>query len=126
MQYCYRSELGLAYRREADRFRESKDVLRPLFEKRNELSTQWMCSGKLRDKRKFVKARRAARRTVRKVKNKWFQDKAAESLGGRNGGKMVWKCIRDIERSRRGLILMCVTVVKDEEGNPCTTPHSHQ
>ena len=51
------SELGLADRKEADWFGESEDMLRPLFEKRNKLSTHWMCSGKLRDKRKFVEAR---------------------------------------------------------------------
>ena len=102
-----RSELGLADRREADWFRESEDVLRPLFEKRNKLSTQWMCSGKSRDKSKLVEARRAVRRTVREVKNQWFQAKAAEASGGRNGGKMVWKCIRTF-RGAGGGLFRCV------------------
>ena len=121
-----RSVLGQAERREADWFRESEDVLRPLFEKRSRLFNQWLCSGKIWDKRKFVEARRIARKAVRDVKNRWFQTKAAEASAGRNGGKVVWKCIRDIQRSRRGLVPVRVTVVKDEDGRPCTTPESQQ
>ena len=109
-----RSEMGQAGRREADWFRESEDALRPLFEKKRQLFTQWLCSGMVRDKRKFVEARRVARRTVREVKNKWFQAKAADASAGRNGGKVVWKCIRDIQRSRRGLVPVRVAVMKNE------------
>ena len=28
---------------------------------------------------------------------------AAEVSAGRNGGKVVWKCIRDVQKSRRGM-----------------------
>ena len=84
-------------------------------------------TGKERDKRKFVAVRRAARKAVREVKNKWFQAKAAEASAGRSGGKVVWKCIRDIQRSRRGMVPVQATAVKDEEGRPCFTPDSqHQ
>ena len=78
------------------------------------------------DKRKFAEAKCIARRAVRDEKNQWFQAKAAEASGGRNGGKVVWKCIKDIQKSRRGLIPVHVTVMKDEEGNLCTTPDSRQ
>lgn len=37
---------------------------------------------------------------------------------------MVGRCIRNIQMSRRGLVPVRVTVVKDEDGNPCTTPES--
>ena len=117
-----RSVLGQAERREADWFGESEDMLRPLFEKKSRFFNQWLCSGKIRDKRKFVEARRITRKAVRDVKNRWFQTKAAEASAGRNDGKVVWKCIRDIQRSRRGLVPVRVTVVKDEDGRPCTTP----
>ncbi len=46
-----RSELSQAGRRKADWFRESEDLLRPLFEKRKQLFTQWLRSG---DSRKYV------------------------------------------------------------------------
>ena len=49
-------------------------------------------------------AKRVGRKAVREVKNKWFQAKAAEASGGRNGRKAVWRCIRDIHRSRRGVV----------------------
>ena len=55
-------------------------------------------------KRKFMMARRSARKAVREAKNKWFQVKAAQAMRGKNNGKVVWKCIRDIQRSRRGLV----------------------
>ena len=74
------------------------------FEKRSKLFTQWMSSGSLRDKNKFVEARREARRAVREAKNRWFQAKAVEASAGRKGGKVVWKFIRDIQRNRRGLV----------------------
>ena len=79
-----------------------------------------------RDRKKFVVARRVARKTVREVKNKWFQTKAAKASAGRNGRKIVWKCIRDIQRSRRGMVPMRVTTVKDEDGRSCSTPDSLQ
>ena len=81
-----RSVLGQARRREADWFRESEDVQRPLFEARSSSYTLWLSSGKERDRKKFVVARRVARKAVREVKNKWFQAKAAEASAGRNGG----------------------------------------
>ena len=52
-----------------------------------------------------------------------------QSFGGRegkHGGKLVWWCIRDIQRGRRGLVLARTAVVKDEEGNVCTTMDSLQ
>ena len=84
-----RSMRGQAERREADWFGESEDMLRPLFEKRSRLFNQWLCSGKIQDKRKFVEARRIARKAVRDVKNRWFQKKAAKASAGKNGGKVV-------------------------------------
>ena len=64
-------------------------------------------------------ARRTARKVVRKVKNEWFQARAAEASAGRNGGTVVWKCIRDIQRSRRGMVSVRAPAVKDEDGRPC-------
>ena len=98
-----KSVLGQARRREADWFREREDVLRPLFGVRSSSHTQWLSSGKERDRKKFVVAKRVARKAVREVKNKWFQAKAAEASAGRNGGRVVWMCICDIQRSKRFL-----------------------
>ena len=114
--------LGQAKRREADWFRENEDVLKPLFEERSRRYTQWLSSGKERDRKKFAKVRRDARKAMREVKNKWFQRKAVEASAGKNGGKVVWKCIRDIQRSRRGMVPVRVTTVRDEHGNSCVTP----
>ena len=69
-------------------------------------------------------ARRAARKAVREVNNKWFQAKVVEASAGRNGGKVVWMCIRDIQRSRRGMVPVRTTAVKDEDDRPCFTPDS--
>ena len=52
--------------------------------------------------------------------------KAMEAERGKNGGKVVWKCIRDIQRGRRGLVPVTTAVVKDEDGNTCNTPEMQQ
>ena len=59
---------------------------------------------------------------MRVVKNQWFQVKAPEASRGRHGGKVVWKCIRDMQRSRS----LRVIVGKDEDGNLSTTAGSQQ
>ena len=120
------SIVGHAHKREADWFRDSEAELRPLFEERSKMHALWLGTGQPRDKRKFMMARRSARKAVREAKNKWFQVKAAQAMRGRNNGKVVWKCIRDIQRSRRGLVPVRTPTVKDENGNPCVTPEQQQ
>ena len=41
-------------------------------------------------------------------------------------GKVVWRCIRDIQRGRRGLIPVRMATVMDEEENACNTPEQQQ
>jgi len=43
---------------------------------------------------------------------------------GKHSVKVVWSCIKDIQRGRRGLVPVRAAVVKDEEGNPCKTPEA--
>ena len=80
-----KSVLGQTRRRETDWFRESEDILRPLFEARSSSFTQWLSYEKERDRKKFVVTRRVARKAVREVKNKWFQAKVAKASASRNG-----------------------------------------
>ncbi len=66
--------------------------------------TLWLSTGSVRDKRKWMNAHRAARKAMRTAKN---------------GGKIVWRCIKDIQRGRRGLIPLGTTAtaaVRDEVG----------
>ena len=63
---------------------------------------------------------------MRVAKDAWFQRKASEAERGRNGGKVVWQCIRDIQRGRRGLVPVRSAVVQDENGNSCTTTEAQQ
>ena len=39
---------------------------------------------------------------------------------------MVWKCIRDLQYARRGLVPSKSVTINDESGNPCTTPAAQQ
>ena len=39
----------------------------------------------------------------------------------RCGGKLVWRCIRDIHRGKRGLAPVRSAVVRDEDGVACST-----
>ena len=49
-----------------------------------------------------------------------------EAEGGRNGGKIVWRCIRDIQHGQRGLIPVRTAAVRYENGNLCDTPDKQQ
>lgn len=40
---------------------------------------------------------------MREAKNAWFEGKAEEAEKGRNGGKEVWKSIKEMRRGGRGL-----------------------
>ena len=86
----------------------------------------WLSTGVERDKKKHAEARRSARRQVRAAKDAWFQRKAMEAERGRHGGKLVWCCIRDIQRGRRGLVPVRTATVRDEEGNVCDSPEEQQ
>ena len=118
--------LGRTKRRDPDWFQESIQILKPFLEERNRMYAKWLGSKKESDWRKFLKLRREARRAVREAKNEWFLRKAAEAQRGRHGGKVVWSCIRDMQRGRRGLVPVRVAAVKDEEGNPCRTSEEQQ
>ena len=49
-----------------------------------------------------------------------------EAQKARFWGKRVWKCIRDMQYGRRGVVPSRSATIKDENGNPCTTPSAQQ
>ena len=73
-----------------------------------------------------MKTCRDARKAVRAAKNAWFQRKALEAEGGKNKGKIVRRCIRDIQRGRRGLVPLRIAAVWDKAGAECDTPEIQQ
>lgn len=119
---CAETTLGKQSRRSLDWFRESKADLEPLYEKRNQSYVKWLSTGKEKDMKEFKGVRREARRATQEAKNMWFLRKAREAQAGRNGGKIVRKCIWDIQRGRRGLVPVKCASVRDEDGNLCDTP----
>ena len=116
------SILGSARKRRADWFRENEAVLKPLLEERSRLHALWLSTGSERDRKKFAEARRAARGAVRMAKNAWFQKKASGAERWKNGAKVIWRCIRDMQCGRKGLVPVRTAAVKDEDGNMCNTP----
>ena len=84
--------LGHEDRRQPDWFRESEVDL-TLFVLRNRLHTLWLSIGREENRKKYADARRAARQAVRPAKDAWFQRKTLEAERGRNGGKLVRRCI---------------------------------
>ena len=80
-----------------------------------------MSTGKERDRKKHARARRETRKAVRAAKNAWFQQKALEAERGRHSNKLVWSCIRAIQRGRQDLVPVQLSMVKDENGNVCST-----
>ena len=76
---------------------------------------------KERDRKKHASACRDVRKAVSSAKDAWFQRKALEAERGRHSGKLVWSCIRDIQRGRRGLVPVRSAMVKDDDGKVCNT-----
>ena len=113
--------LGVVARRQPDWFRESLGELQPLLMARNKAYSRWLGTGKQEDLVKFREARGEARRAVRTAKNEWFLAKAEEVEREKFGGKKVWRCIRDMQRGRRGLIPSGIVAIHDTEGIPCTS-----
>ena len=99
-----KSVLGVEKRRHPDWSRENALSLEPIIQRRNQLYLKWLGSGLSSDKQNFCKARSEARRAVRAAKNAWFTSKAEEAQRSRFGGKKVWRCIRDMQYGRRGLV----------------------
>ena len=121
-----KTALGVKKRRHPDWFRENAISLEPILQKKNQLYQKWLGSGRSSDRQRFAKARSEARRAVRAAKNAWFTSKAEEAEQSRFGGKKVWKCIRDMQYGRRGLVPSRLSTVVDENGNPCTTLEAQQ
>ena len=84
-------------RQHPDWFRESSEILEPLFQRRDLLYTKWLSSGHAVDHRKYLKSRQDARKAVRNAKDTWFKRKADEAQESRFGVKKVWRCIHDIQ-----------------------------
>ena len=120
------SVLGYEKKHQPDWFRESSDILNPFLQRRNDLYTTWLATGKAKDHDRFKQARGEARRAIRKAKNDWFVAKATEIERGSFGGVEVWRGIRDLQYGKRGLIPSRVVTIDDENGNPCCDPVSQQ
>ena len=115
------TELGYENRKQPDWFRESEADHKPLVAERNRLYVLWLSTGHKRDKKKHGNAHRIVRWVISVAKNAWFQCKVLEAERGRQSGRLVWRCIRDIQRGRRGLVPVRSASVKDENGNVCMT-----
>ena len=118
--------LGVQERYHPDWFKESAMDLQPVLLRRNKLYTKWLATKNSGDLRRFKKARGEAQRAIRRAKDQWFRAKAEEAERERFGGKKVWRCIRDLQRGRRGLRPSVNVTINDEDGNPCRTPLAQQ
>ena len=113
--------LGQEGRQHIDWFRESSEILEPLFKRRNLLYTKWLSSGCVVGHRKYLKARQDACKAVRDAKDTWFKRKVDEAQVSRFGGKQVWRYFRDMQRACKGLALQRTGNIKDEEEHHCTS-----
>ena len=118
--------LGKEKKKYPDWFKENLPRLKPLFTERNRLYLKWRTTGRESDRQKFAKIRSQTRRLVREMKNAWFLAKAMEAQRGRNGGKLVWKCIRDLQHGRVGKVPIRSATIRNEDGSMCTTPEEIQ
>ena len=109
----------------SDTTQESAMDLQPVLLRRNKLYTKWLVTKNSGNLRRFKKARGEAQRAIRRAKDQWFRAKAEEAERARFGGK-VWRCIRDLQRGRRGLRPSVNVTINDEYENPCRTPLAQQ
>ena len=121
-----RTILGTCTKRNPDRFRERESTIIPALVHRNQLYNKWLSTQKQVDLNKFKEARSKARKIIREAKNTWFQAKAEEAQSSRFGGKVVWRCIRDLQSTRRGLRPTRPKAIRDEDGNLCTSSLAQQ
>ena len=118
--------LGTENRHQPDWFRDSATVLELLLKKQHKLYTRWLTTKLVADQLSFRQARGTARQAIRDAKNRWFQAKAEEAQRAHFGGKVVWRCIRDMQHGRRGLVPKRSVTIQDEDGNPCITPKAQK
>ena len=118
--------LGIEKKHQPDWFRDSAPVLEPLLNKQHQLYSRWLSTKQVVDQQHFRQARGTARKAICNANNRWFQAKAEEAQNARFSGKVVWKCIKDMQHGRRGLIPHRSVTIRDEDGNPCTTPKAQQ
>ena len=119
--------LGRAGQSQPNWFRDAMQELKPLLNLRDVAYSRWLGTGKQEDLIRFKEARSEARRSARKAKNAWFQEKAEEIVKEWFVGKKVWKIISDMQRGRRGLIPSRAVTICDEDGAPCvSTSDQHQ
>ena len=65
-------------RKAADWFYENDYMIKPALVKRSQLLRTWLSSQSEPDRIQYLKQKGAVQRLIRHVKNKWFQEKAAE------------------------------------------------
>ena len=118
--------LGFEARKQPDSFSESEAAIKPLLEERNKLYSLWQNIGQERDRKKLPLSCTQARHGIRKAKNRWFQMKVSDAQRSLFEGKVMWKCIRDIQRERRGLLPVRMATVTDEEENAFNTQEQQQ
>ena len=114
--------VGFEVRKQPDWFHESEAAIKPSLEERNKLYSLWQSTGQERDRKKIALSCTQVGHEIKEAKNWWFQMKVSEAQRSRFGGKVVWRCSRDIRRGRRGLVPVRMVTVMDEEENACNTP----
>ena len=55
---------------------------------------------------------------MRGVKDRWLRGEADKAQESRFGGKIVWRCIRDMQQACRGLVPQRTGNIKNEDGHP--------
>ena len=120
------SWLGRVKGYQPDWFQESLNELKAILRNRNDAYIKWLAMRKREDLVQFKEAGSVARKAIRQVKNAWFQANTDETQKQHFGGKVVWKCIWDLQRACRGLVPSKAITISDESGKPYSTPVSQQ
>ena len=117
-------QLGWSSRRQPNWFIAAANTLRPLIDKRNQLFSLWLRSGRHDDRQRYLTQRRCVAIAVRTCKNQWFQDMASsvQTALAQGNPNVVWHDIQVIGQCRAGLQPVRSRAIRKWNGSFCIGP----
>ena len=117
-------QLGWSSRRQPNWFIAAANTLRPLIDKRNQLFSLWLRSGRHDDQQRFLIQRWCVAIAVKTRKNQWFQDMASsvQTALAQGNPNVVWRDIKAICQCRAGLQPVRSRAIRKRNSSFCNGP----
>ena len=122
MQSAAQDVIPTSSKKSADWFLENEGVIRPASKRRNLALGVWLASKRDEDRRLYLKEKRELQHLIRKLKNQWFSNKAAEIERSMRRAPSAWESIRQLQQAGGGLRPYIPRTVRGEDSEVCKTP----